>query len=397
MACHAAQFRRHWLVSASLCLLLTGSVTHRAAGADEFSTADFVSATPPRVVPVVDCDWLEDAVDDDLLTRARITPDDWAPKAAALQHGIDGRIEATQFYQGIAAGGTQRAFQDGGRNDYYVNVDGAKAGLMPGSFISLHGETRYGEDITTLDGALIPTSLAMNLPAPGQTITALTAVKYTQALSENFVVFGGKLNMLDDYLLNYSSGRGVDHFQNAALVFNPVLGRAVPYSTIAAGASVLQDMHPVLSLVVFDAVDRSTEMGIDDLFSKGAVIVAEGRLPVMIANRPGHQIVGGMWSSRQYPALSDTPLLIPPPAVGLIPGLESGSWAVYYNFDQTLWIDPSNPQRTWGVFGQTGIADEATNPLQWAVSFGIGGSSRGPLVRKTNSASATTTSVAVRR
>ncbi len=397
MGCLAAQFRRHWLVSTSLCLLLTGSVTHPAAGAGEFSTADFLSATPPRVVPVVDCDWLEDAVDDDLLTRARITPDDWAPKAAALQHGIDGRIEATQFYQGIAAGGTQRAFQDGGRNDYYVNVDGAKAGLLPGSFITLHGETRYGEDITTLDGALIPSSLAMNLPAPGQTITALTAVKYTQAFSENFIVFGGKLNMLDDYLLNYSSGRGVDHFQNAALVFNPVVGRTVPYSTIAAGAAVLQDMQPVLSLVVFDAVDRSTEMGIDDLFSRGAVIVAEGRLPVMIANRPGHQIVGGVWSSRKYTALSDTPLLIAPPALGLIPGTESGSWAVYYNFDQTLWIDPSNPQRTWGIFGRRGSPTKPRTRCSGPFPSGLVAAARGQPVRKTNSASATTTSVAVRR
>jgi porin len=294
-------------------------------------------------------------------------------RPAALQHGVTGRIETTQFYQGVVSGGREQAFQYGGRNDYYVSVNGQQAGLLPGSFLDLHGETRYGEDISQIVGSLNSPVLAMNLPQPGQTITALTGVKYTQALSEQFILFGGKLNLLDGLILNYSGGRGVDRFQNMALVFNPVLARTAPYSTIGVGAAVLQDLQPVFSLLVLDAVDRATEWGIDDLFSEGAVVLAEAHLPVTIAGRPGHQIFGGTWSSRQYAALSDTPLLIAPPELGLVPGKESGSWSLYYHFDQTLGIDPQDPQRSWGMFGMFGLADDQTNPFQWTISLGLSG------------------------
>ncbi len=321
-----------------------------------------------------DCDWLSDLTPTDLWTRERLGGDLGGLRTSAGQHGIDGRIETTQFYQGVTSGGTQQQFQYGGRNDYFINVDGAKAGLLPGSSLTIHGETRYGEDVSFLTGAAIPSTIGMSFPLPAQTISGVTAFKYAQALSESLVVFGGKLNLLDDYLLNYSSGRGIDRFQNGALVFNPAVARTAPYSTLGVGAAVLQNLQPVATLVVLDAVNRPTEWGIDDTFSQGAVIIGEGRLPVTIANRPGHQIVGASWSSRQYGALSDTPLIILPPETAAVPGLESGSWSVYYNFDQTLWIDPCNPQRTWGLFGQTGIADEDTNPFRWNASFGVSGS-----------------------
>ncbi len=320
-----------------------------------------------------ECDWLEDLTPTDLWTRDRLGGDLGGLRTAAGQHGIDGRIETTQFYQGVTSGGRQQQFQYGGRNDYFINVDGAKAGLLPGSFLTVHGETRYGEDVSTLTGAAIPPAIGMSFPLPGQTISGVTAVKYTQALSESFVVFGGKLNLLDDYTLNYSGGRGIERFQNGALVFNPTVARTAPYSTLGLGAAVLQNLQPVATLVVLDAVNRSTEWGLDDAFSQGAVIIGEGRLPVSIADLPGHQIVGAIWSSRQYGALSDTPLLILPPEVAAVPGLESGSWSVYYNFDQTLWIDPCNSQRTWGIFGQTGVADDDTSPIRWTASFGVSG------------------------
>jgi porin len=96
---------------------------------------------------------------------------------------------------------------------------------------------------------------------------------------------------------------------------------------------------------------------------------------------PGHQTVWGAYSSGRYAILSPESLLIfPPPVLGLppttgilspesllifpppVPGLPPttlvrGSWWIDYRFDQTLWVDPTDPTRSWGVFGDLGISD----------------------------------------
>ncbi len=46
---------------------------------------------------------------------------------------------------------------------------------------------------------------------------------------------------------------------------------------------------------------------------------------------------------------------------------------LYWNFDQYLFVDPCNAQRGGGVFGRASLADDETNPLEWFLSFGIGG------------------------
>lgn len=46
-----------------------------------------------------------------------------------------------------------------------------------------------------------------------------------------------------------------------------------------------------------------------------------------------------------------------------------------WNFDQYLYVDPCNAARGWGVFGRAGLADNDTNPIEWFLSFGVGGSS----------------------
>jgi porin len=54
---------------------------------------------------------------------------------------------------------------------------------------------------------------------------------------------------------------------------------------------------------------------------------------------------------------------------------KDGSSSLRYNFDQYLYVDPCDPTRGWGIFGRAGISDGNPNPLQWNVSFGVGGNS----------------------
>jgi porin len=97
-------------------------------------------------------------------------------------HGVTFDISATTYYQGTTSGGLEEGFEFGGRNDYWLNVDGQKAGLWPGFFMTLHGETAYGESANQLTGAIVPVnSRPSRLSAPE--IAHRCAVH--SALSEN--------------------------------------------------------------------------------------------------------------------------------------------------------------------------------------------------------------------
>ncbi len=89
---------------------------------------------------------------------------------------------------------------------------------------------------------------------------------------------------------------------------------------------------------------------------------------------PGHQLIGGVWNSRDFLGFSDDPR-IPDSPINFPLVQQEGSWAVYYNFDQYLYTDPCNPALGWGVFGRAGVADEVTNPIEFFLSAGLGGNS----------------------
>lgn len=46
-----------------------------------------------------------------------------------------------------------------------------------------------------------------------------------------------------------------------------------------------------------------------------------------------------------------------------------------YGFDQALYVSPDDPKRSWGVFGNAGLADRNPSPFRWMANIGIGGSS----------------------
>jgi porin len=330
-------------------------------------------------------------------TRPKLTGDWGGLRDQLRDHGFTFDISTTTYYQGIVSGGLQDTplfgaledtfqfgaaledtFQLGGRNDYLLTVDGQKAGLWKGFGINLHGETVYGDSVNLLTGAVVPVNIGRSLPVPVDNVSALTAVKFTQALSENFVLYAGKINTVDNLQQPFMPGRGLDAgFMDGAFVFNPVLGRTIPYSTFGVGGAVLAGGQPVVTLTVYDTHDTSTKSVFDDLFDNGAIIYPTASLPTDFFGMPGHQTVWGAYSSGRYAILSPEPLLIfPPPVSGLPPTtLVQGSWWIDYRFDQALWVDPTDKTRSWGVFGDFGISDGKPNPIRWSGILGVGGSS----------------------
>jgi porin len=316
-----------------------------------------------------------------IFDRPKPTGDWCGARDALLEQGLTFEISSTQFYQGVTAGGINRVFGYAGRNDYLFNMDAGKAGLWKGLYVNLHGETRYGNDINDDSGSiLVPPNIGMLFPLPTGTHTALTAVKATQFLSENVVVFGGKINMLDELVQPFGAGRGVDAFMNTGLVFPVVLERTVPYSTLGAGLAVLSGTRAVFTLMVFDTHNTPTTSGFETFFTNGATTLSKLDLPVFPFGLPGHQGIEGTYSTGTYTSLRTIPYIdangLPTVTFGTI----RGSWSVFYVADQALYVDPNNPHRSWGVFTNIGLADNNPSPIRWSASFGLGGSS--PLVSR---------------
>ncbi|WP_020469480.1 carbohydrate porin [Zavarzinella formosa] len=314
------------------------------------------------------------------LERSKLTGNWFGLRDTLADHGITWNISSTNFYQGVASGGADTGFRYGGRADYLLNVDGEKAGLWKGLFVTLHGETLFGQSANSLTGALLPTSLAQTLPVtdPNGGITVLSGVKVTQALSENFITYFGKLNTADDFNQPFTGGaRGVNGFMNAGMVLPPVLARTIPYSTFGGGFAVLKDKQPIFTLGVFDTNNTPTVSGFDTFFNNGASVNAQVNIPTNFLGMPGHQSVGGVYSSAQYTSLNGLPYFVLQRLRGEVVGKPkvSGSWATYYLFDQTLWADDENPKRSWGMFGSAGISDGDANPIKWSGSIGLGGAS----------------------
>lgn len=286
----------------------------------------------------------------DLLTRSKLTGDWWGTRSTLADRGVKLDVYATQFYQGVARGGREQAFEYGGRLDYLLNVDGQMLGLWQGLFLDLHAETRYGQDINGDSGLIAPPNLAMNFPAAGRNVTSITGLKLTQALSERFVLFAGKLNTLDAFPLRFNPAGStglpfLGGFQSSALVFNPIAARTVPYSTAGAGFAVLKDLQPTLSFTVLNPQERATT-GADDLYARGVTLVPDLVLRGKPFGRPGLLNVGGTYSNARYRTLDPATYLDLFQTGQLGAALAGGgplireSWAVYANGYQSLWVDP---------------------------------------------------------
>ena len=304
--------------------------------------------------------------------RPRLTGDWWGARPSLAEHGITLDADVTQFYYGVTSGGLQQEFRYGGHADFVVNADFGKLGIQEGLFLKLRAEDRFGESLSGATGAFLPPNVLADLPVPDSYDLYLTNVLFTQALSESFAVFAGKLDTLDGDANAFAHGRGKDQFSNMAFVANPIVLRTAPYSTLGAGFVILRDMQPLFTFTVLNSTDTTQTSGFDQLFAQGATLNGELRLPTKFFELPGHQLLGGSWSSRDYVALGQDPRIVLP-NLPIQPA--DGSWSLYWNCDQYLKVYSNDPLRGWGVFGRAGLGDDKANPLAWFLSFGVGGNS----------------------
>jgi porin len=167
---------------------------------------------------------------------------------------------------------------------------------------------------------------------------------------------------------------------------NPVLFQTFPYSTLGAGLIVLPTEAVQFTFTAASPGGTANSAGFSTLFEEGVVLDGELRVGIKPFGLPGHQLIGGIWSTQTFPSLTQD-LRLGVPIGSIISGEvplsdalsevqireQSGSWAVYYNFDQFLYTTKADGSQGIGIFGRIGFGDRNTNILEQFYSFGVGG------------------------
>lgn len=289
--------------------------------------------------------------------------------------GVQFELDFVQTVQGITNGGLGNDTDYSGSIDYVLKLDVQKLGLWPGAFIMVRAETLYGNTVAFKAGSLMATSIDSILPTASED-TYLTDLHIIQFLHPMVGVVLGRISTLDGDQNEFAHGRGTDQFLNLGFTVNPVTLRTVPYTALGAGLIFVPTPDIQVQFTVLDAEGSATDDGFDTVFKDGTVLALEGRIATNFFDLPGHQLLGGSWSNRNYVSLDQDPRIILnriPGFAGMIP-LESvnDSWSVYYNFDQYIWQPDGEPDKGLGIFGRFGYADQDASPIEWFVSVGLG-------------------------
>jgi porin len=307
----------------------------------------------------------------DLFTRSTLTGDWLGYRNDLLAKGITFDAYVTQVEQGVVSGGKSGVWEYGGRGDLTGNLDTGKAGLWPGGFLTVELEGNWENSVNGKTGALMAANTNQLFPVPLANDVALPNLTYTQFLSHYIGVTAGKFDTILGADLNtFAHGKGDDQFLNLAFNANPTL-LVVPISTLAAGAIILPTADPddcIFKAIAVSAKGTATTSGFDDF--DGALFWSEIRKRIEVFDLMGHQLVGGLYSNRNYTSIDQRLSSI----IGNQPiAKHDGTWAVYYNFDQYLYEPKKGVDQGVGIFGRFGASQGNPNPAQYFYSIGVGG------------------------
>jgi porin len=284
-----------------------------------------------------------------------------------IDHGVDIEVRLSHYYQGVASGGVDKNWESGGKVDYLLTLDGHKLGLWPGFFVGVHAESQWGDTIGGDAGELTFPNTQMLYPAPDYDGTSLTGLTFTQALSEDFVLFAGKLNSVDMWTMFYPNvGGGYEGFMNVN-----VLASALPWfrfvnlSELGGGAFTLDEGRVQAGVLAFDTNNSSTNSGFDDLFDDGVAGLAFYRFFFEMDEKPGGLLFAVGGSTRKYGSLEETDWHFVP-GQGLDVGKKRGAWATAVYFDQVFWQAAENTSRNAYVYTGWTIGDDDPSFGRWA-------------------------------
>ena len=342
----------------------------RPAGPDTSPTVDAGQETPagpatPAPGP--------DADPDGPRSSRFLLGDGFGLRPFALERGVSFYVSSTQFEQGVAAGGVRQAFRWGGKFDMLAHLDSDKLGLWDGGTFDLFVESILGQSIDGFAGVYSPTNLAMFFPVPDAQITAITGLKFTQAITDRTGVFFGKLNALNGDPGKFLKYPLTSRFWNAAFNFNLALDR-YPYSAPGAGFYAAAERGPALAFLVLDSYNAPRTSGLEHLWRNGVFLYAEAKQATNFFGLPGQQLIAGLYGTGSFTDLSPASFIELPSGAVVAPR-KTGTWTLLWNMEQRLWVDPADPDRGLGLYIQTGLGDGNPNPVRGFASAALCGNS----------------------
>ena len=306
------------------------------------------------------------------VSRSTLTGD-WGGKRNYLaKKGVTINMDLTQVEQGVVDGGKDKSGMYGGRGNLTLNVDTGKLGLWPGGFLTAELEGNFGHGANLRNGGLMPVNSNQSFPMMGKDELNLPALTFTQFLSEYAGVIVGKMDTSGGDMNEFAQGKGDSQFMNMALNLNPALLITVPYSTLGAGVIILPVKDPnaaLVSLSVVSAVGAANTSGFDNLNGNKLSYNVEGRILTDFFGMTGHQLAGAIYSNREFTSMDQR--VVPDQKAPF--AKKTGSWSVYYNFDQYLYEPVKGSGKGVGIFGRFAATDGNPNFIHYFYSLGIGG------------------------
>jgi porin len=257
-----------------------------------------------------------------------------------------------------------------------AHLDSGKLGLWEGGTLDLFAESRLGRSVDGFAGVLSPTNLAMFFPVSDQSITAITGLKFTQAISERSGIFFGKLNALNGDRERFLKYPLTSRFWNAAFNFNLALDR-FPYSTPGAGFYANLEPGPALAFLVLNSYNAPRTSGLENLGRNGMFLYAQAKQPTKFFGLPGRQVLAGLYGTGSFIDLAPASFVELPLGAALAPR-KAGTWTLLWNVEQRVWVDTNNPERGLRLYLQTGLGDGNPNPIRWFLSVALCGNSSLP-------------------
>lgn len=320
--------------------------------------------------PTLTGDWIG------LRSRMQESGVTFAGRSTHFGFGVDGGIVASPVPL-LAPGNT---FKYTGRGEYDLLFDLEKFGGLPHGSLLVRAEHWYGQwgNVSLNTGAFPPAVFPAALPpAPNDPgVPYITNFLITQPLSEKFVVFAGKKDVLGSVDSDeFAGGDGTDQFVNQALIANPAFLLGLPYTSFTMGA-VMPRQWGRITTFIYDPQNRTTDFfRLGDLFSQGIIAGGEISVKTRFFGKKGDQHIGGMWKHTDQ---TDLRFNEPPPGdypYEPVPGVATldDAYTIFYGFDQYLVEFGDKQGRGYGLFGRASISDGNPTPIRYFLSAGLGG------------------------
>jgi porin len=294
----------------------------------------------------------------------------WKDNGVAVDSAV------TQFYQGVASGGTETGSEYNGTVQARLELDFGKLTGWEYWSAEVKAEARFGGPLLLGTGSINPVNTAAIIPAADGTEFIVSAVNLTRLFPVNLkegklvALSLGRYNLVDLLDEDFFAGGGTERFFNIAQIGPLTVLRQVPLITYAINLAYIRGGEPFITFSVMDPNDHSLDYT-SELFTDGVTFSPGISFPAQYGGKSAKHSFGFAITTKEYtPFDAIRQIIIPgPPLIPIEP--QGGSWSINYVFRQ--YIVERGRRDGWGLFSQISFADRATSPITAFFDVGLGG------------------------